>query len=157
MQPEALPLQEDEFMEYFNSHLPCILWSSPTSNRQKHHASRGKAHMGLLDILVDELIDSVLGPANELNTRRHRHDCPEESKLHGDKLTRLAPGTPVFCYFTGEIAEHTGICLGDTIVHLDGTGKVICTSPEVFLARLEGKKHRLRHLQCVTWSERPVG
>ncbi len=113
--------------------------------------------MGLVDKIVDEILDSVFGSNNELHQRRHRHDCPEESKLNGDKLTSLAPGTPVFCDFTGEIAEHTGICLGDKIVHLDGTGKVICTSPEVFLARLNGTNIAYNIYYAALGPDAPLG
>lgn len=70
--------------------------------------------------------------------RSHRHDCPLENALSGDRLPTLPPGTPVFCKFTLNVAEHTGICVGDRIVHLDGTGKVLCSSPAEFLARLDG-------------------
>ena len=113
--------------------------------------------MALLDKTVDWIMDSILGSDNELSRNRHRHDCPEESRRDGDKLARLAPGTPVFCYFTGEIAEHTGICLGDTIVHLNGTGEVICTSPEVFLARLEGKNIAFDIFYAAAGPNEPLG
>ncbi|MBQ4480388.1 MAG: hypothetical protein II943_07095 [Victivallales bacterium] len=68
----------------------------------------------------------------------HRHDCPLENSLTGDHLCALVPGTPVFCKFTLGFAEHTGICLGDKIAHLNGDGKVLCSTPAEFLARLDG-------------------
>lgn len=68
----------------------------------------------------------------------HRHDCTLENALSGDRLRALPPGTPVFCHFTLSIAEHTGICVGNHIVHLNGNGKVLCSSPAEFLARLDG-------------------
>lgn len=85
--------------------------------------------MGWYDVLLEKLVGLP---------RDHRHDCPLENALSGDRLLTLPPGTPVFCNFTFSIAEHTGICVGDRIVHLDGTGKVCCSSPAKFLARLDG-------------------
>ena len=81
----------------------------------------------------DFLLEKFIGvPAD------HRHDCPPEITWSGDLLPTLPPGTPVFCHFTLCAAEHTGICMGDCIVHLDGTGKVCCSTPAKFLARLDG-------------------
>ena len=48
--------------------------------------------------------------------------------LPGDKLKRLKAGTPVFCKLAG-YAEHTGIAMGDSIIHLDGSGDIVRTSP----------------------------
>ncbi len=84
--------------------------------------------MGLLDAIISELLDEP----DAWETREH---CP----IHNvpDTLV-LPPGTPIFCDLLLGAAEHTGICVGDSIVHLDGDGKVIRTSPDEFLARLSG-------------------
>ena len=49
-----------------------------------------------------------------------RHECAECDALVGDMLPSLPLGTPVFCHFTLNVAEHSGICIGDWIVRLDG-------------------------------------
>ena len=67
--------------------------------------------MGLLDFIIEK----ALGIPPE---RLYRHECNFENALNGDNLPSLPPGTPVFCYFTFRIAEHSGICVGKNIVHL---------------------------------------
>ncbi len=59
-------------------------------------------------------------------------------KMSGDKLFKLKPGTPVYCNLAGGLAEHSGICIGRKIVHLDGSGNIICTSPKTFIERKNG-------------------
>ena len=81
----------------------------------------------------DCILETVFGIPED-----HQHDCLSNDPFGTSPCRLLPPGTPVFCHFTLNIAEHTGICLGDKIVHLDGSGAVICSTPVEFLARLNG-------------------
>ncbi|MBP1583363.1 MAG: hypothetical protein J6866_05355 [Victivallales bacterium] len=84
--------------------------------------------MGLFDYILEKALK--LPPA-----LLYRHECVD---LAADALPSLPPGTPVFCHLTLNVAEHSGICIGDRIVHLDGAGQVISSTPQEFLARLDG-------------------
>ena len=88
--------------------------------------------MGLLDYIVEKTLKV---PPEQL----YRHECTDMDALDGDMLPSLPPGTPVYCHFTLNVAEHSGICIGNRIVHLDGDGRVISSSPHDFLARLDGR------------------
>lgn len=81
--------------------------------------------MGLYDYILEKTLKIP-------HALLHRHDCPADDK--GLIADALPPGTPVYCYFPFGIAEHSGICIGDTIVHLNGKGEVVCTGPDDFLA-----------------------
>ena len=72
--------------------------------------------------LYDYILEKALKVPHE---RLYRHECAECGAIAGDMLPFLPPGTPVFCHFTLHVAEHSGICIGDRIVHLDGGGQVI--------------------------------
>ncbi len=85
--------------------------------------------MGLFDYIVGKAFNV---PPEQLNW----HECT--NKLEGDMIPSLPPGTPVYCSLMLNIAEHSGISIGDKIVHLDGSGKIISSSPKEFLARLDG-------------------
>ena len=80
-----------------------------------------------LKSFVEKMLSSAVGHGPDDVTRF----------LPGDKLKRLKAGTPVFCKLAG-YAEHTGIAMGDSIIHLDGSGDIVRTSPAEFLARLNG-------------------
>ena len=88
--------------------------------------------MGLFDYIVEKTLKV---PPEIL----YRHECMNSGVLEGDMLPSLPPGTPVYCHFTLNVAEHSGICIGDRIVHLDGDGHVIASKPRDFLARLDGR------------------
>lgn len=88
--------------------------------------------MGLIDYLLEKTLK--VSP-----DQLYRHECAECDALVGDMLPSLPPGTPVFCHFTLNVAEHSGICIGDKIVHLDGSGEIISSTPQEFLARLDGR------------------
>jgi len=87
--------------------------------------------MGLFDFILEKTFE--LPPQHF-----YRHECTAKNAMNGDSLRTLPPGTPVFCHFTMNIAEHSGICIGDRIVHLDGGGSIISSTPREFLARLDG-------------------
>ena len=84
--------------------------------------------MGLLDTLISQILDEP----DAWETRPHHpvNNVPD--------TLLLPPGTPVFCDLIFGAAEHTGIWVGDSIVHLDGAGVIIRTAPDEFLARLDG-------------------
>ena len=70
---------------------------------------------------------------SQLYEEEQKHAGNILQHLSGDKLFRLQPGTPVYCNLAGGLAEHSGICIGRKIVHLDGSGNIICTSPKTFI------------------------
>ena len=75
----------------------------------------------------------------------------------GDKLHSLLPGTPVFCRLAGGMAEHAGIAIGRKIVHLDGSGNIICTGPGTFLARKNGSNMAVNVYYAATAKDTPLG
>ena len=87
--------------------------------------------MGLFDYILEKTLKV---PPEWL----YRHECLEKNPQEGDTIATLPSGTPVFCHFTLNVAEHSGICIGDRIVHLDGGGQVLSSTPKEFLARLDG-------------------
>ncbi len=104
--------------------------------------------MGALDFILEQFLHVP---------QDHRHDCPWLSVCRGDELPCLLPGTPVYCNFSFGIAEHTGIYVGDGIVHLDGEGDVIHSAPREFLARLDGRNLAV-NIYYAAWGEgRPLG
>lgn len=72
--------------------------------------------MGLLDYIIAKTL-------RVLPAWLYRHECLAKDALVGDMLPSLPLGTPVFCHFTLNVAEHSGICIGDRIVRLDGGGQ----------------------------------
>lgn len=78
-------------------------------------------------------------------------------KMCGDKLFRLAPGTPVYCNLAGGLAEHSGICIGRKIVHLDGSGNIICTSPKTFIERKNGSNLAVNIYYAARRENTPLG
>ncbi len=103
--------------------------------------------MGLLDYILEKALNLPHAPL-------HRHEC--RSALTGDTYPFLPPGTPVFCHFTLNIAEHSGICVGDRIVHLDGDGRIISSTPHEFLARLDGSNLATSIYYAATGRNRPL-
>ena len=85
-----------------------------------------------------------------------RHECAECDALVGDMLPSLPLGTPVFCHFTLNVAEHSGICIGDWIVRLDGGGQIISSTPRVFLARLDGRNLAANIYYAATGRNQPL-
>lgn len=54
-----------------------------------------------------------------------------------DNVVNIPPGAIVYCDLL--TFEHSGVYIGDgNIVHLDGSGNIICTSGQEFLNRLDG-------------------
>ena len=80
---------------------------------------------------------------------------PWTQLMLGDRLERLKAGTPVFCKLAGYF-EHTGIAMGDTIIHLDGSGEIVRTSPKVFLARLDGLNLAFNIYYAATGENQPL-
>ncbi len=105
--------------------------------------------MGLIDYLLEKTLK--VSP-----DQLYRHECAECDALVGDMLPSLPPGTPVFCHFTLNIAEHSGICIGDRIVHLDGGGQIISSTPRVFLARLDGRNLAANIYYAATGRNQPL-
>lgn len=102
----------------------------------------------------DYLLENALGLPCD-----HRHDSPvtANDQTASPPLATLSPGTPVFCHFTFGVAEHSGICLGDKIAHLDGSGAVACSTPAEFLARLDGANLANTIYYAATASAQPLG
>lgn len=65
-----------------------------------------------------------------------------------DKVTPV-PGSVVICDLM-DLVEHSGIYIGDnTIVHLSGNGNIEASSPEKFIARLNGlNKSQFIEVSC---------
>lgn len=78
------------------------------------------------------------GTLTEQQMNRRDHSCNILQAATGDDMHSLLPGTVVYCNLAGGLAEHAGICIDRQIVHLDGSGDIICTSPQTFLARKNG-------------------
>ena len=101
--------------------------------------------------------DYIMGKALRLPPERlYRHECQAKDALAGDMLPSLPPGTPVFCHFTLNIAEHSGIAIGDRIVHLDGNGRIISSTPRDFLARLDGSNLAVNIYYAATGRDLPL-
>ncbi len=105
--------------------------------------------MGLLDYILEKTLR--IPPE-----RLYRHKCSRRNAIIGDRLPSLPPGTPVYCHFTLHVAEHSGICIGDKIVHLDGSGKIISSTPSVFLARLDGNNLAVNIYYAATGRNKPL-
>lgn len=105
--------------------------------------------MGWIDYLFDN-------PLKVFPERLCRHECRVYDAMFGDMLPSLPPGTPVFCHFTLNIAEHSGICIGDRIVHLDGSGQIISSTPRDFLARLDGRNLAVNIYYAATGRNQPL-
>ena len=102
---------------------------------------------------IDYLLEKTLKVSPE---HLYRHECAEGDALVGDMLPSLPPGTPVFCHFTLNVAEHSGIGIGDRIVHLDGDGQILSSSPRVFLARLDGRNLAANIYYAATGRNQPL-
>ena len=89
-----------------------------------------------------------------MNEENH---CNITQLFTGDKMHSLMPGTPVFCKLAGGAAEHAGICIGRKIVHLDGSGDIICTSPAAFLARKNGSNMAVNIYYAARSKDTPLG
>ena len=77
------------------------------------------------------------------------------NKIRGDSLKKLGLGTPVYCTLAG-VVSHSGIAMGDKIIHLDGNGTIIITSPQEFIDRLDGKNPAVNIYYAAYASNRPV-
>lgn len=77
------------------------------------------------------------------------------SKIRGDSLEKLGIGTPVYCALAG-VVSHSGIAMGDKIIHLDGNGTIIYTSPQEFIDRLDGKNPAVNIYYAAYAPNRPV-
>lgn len=97
--------------------------------------------MGLIDYLLEKTLK--VSP-----DQLYRHECAECDALVGDMLPSLPLGTPVFCHFTLNVAERSGICIGDRIVRLDGGGQIISSTPPRFSGTSGRQKHGCKHLLC---------
>lgn len=112
-----------------------------------------------IEPLIADLVSAFIPHNNSLplpRQTRSRYACPEPNRVFGDSLRRLKPGTPVYCKLAC-VAEHTGICLGDTIVHLDGNGDVVCCSPREFLERLDGNNPAFNVYYAAIGENKPLG
>lgn len=105
--------------------------------------------MGLIGYLLEKTLK--VSP-----DQLHRHECAECDALVGDMLPSLPLGTPVFCHFTLNVAEHSGIAIGDWIVRLDGGGQIISSTPRVFLARLDGRNLAANIYYAATGRNQPL-
>lgn len=105
--------------------------------------------MGLIDYLLEKTLK--VSP-----DQLYRHECAECDALVGDMLPSLPLGTPVFCHFTLNVAEHSGIAIGDWIVRLDGGGQIISSTPRVFLARLDGRNLAANIYYAATGRNQPL-
>ena len=105
--------------------------------------------MGLFDYILEKMLKV---PPERL----YRHECAERDTRTGDMLPTLPPGTPVFCHFTLNVAEHSGICVGDRIVHLDGGGRILSSTPHDFLARLDGSNLAFSIYYAATGRDKPL-
>lgn len=77
------------------------------------------------------------------------------NSLVGDDLPILAMGTPVYCKLDF-ILEHSGIALGDKIVHLDGDGVVVYTSPREFIERHNGSNPAVNVYYAAVGKNKPL-
>lgn len=105
--------------------------------------------MGLIDYLLEKTLK--VSP-----DQLYRHECAECDALVGDMLPSLPLGTPVFCHFTLNVAEHSGICIGDRIVRLGGGGQIISSTPRVLLARLDGRNLAANIYYAATGRNQPL-
>ena len=103
--------------------------------------------MGLLDYILARTFGGMVEPLMGL------HQCIDPE---GDMLPSLPPGTPVFCHFTLNVAEHSGIGIGNRIVHLDGDGDIISSTPSDFLARLDGNNLAISIYYAAAGKNRPL-
>ena len=94
---------------------------------------------------------------SQLYEEEQKHAGNILQHLSGDKLFRLQPGTPVYCNLAGGLAEHSGICIGRKIVHLDGSGNVICTSPKTFIERKSGSNFAFNIYYAAKRENSPLG
>ena len=88
-------------------------------------------------------------------TRKVSHGADILNKIRGDSLKILGMGTPVYCTLAG-VVSHSGIAIGDKIIHLDGNGTVIHTSPQVFIDRFNGKNPAVNIYYAAYGPNRPV-
>ena len=113
-------------------------------------------HKDFSTLLVTTILNTIGG--------KHPLSNPAERKCNNQPVNitacnsyhPLKAGTPVYCDLLGGIAQHTGICLGNKIVHLDGDGDVIFTTPKVFLARLDGRNQASNIYYAATDENKPL-
>ena len=96
------------------------------------------------------------GTLTEQLMNRKDHSCNIFQSASGDSMHSLLPGTVVYCNLAGGLAEHAGICIGRQIVHLDGSGQIICTSPNTFLARKNGSCLAVNIYYAATGKNKPL-
>lgn len=77
------------------------------------------------------------------------------NKIRGDSLEKLGLGTPVYCTLAG-VVSHSGIAIGDKIIHLGGDGTIILTSPQVFIDRFKGKNPAVNIYYAAYGANHPV-
>ena len=95
------------------------------------------------------------GGHDRKKTRKVSHGAGVLNKIRGDSLKTLGMGTPVYCTLAG-VVSHSGIAMGDKIIHLDGSGNVIRTSPQEFIDRLDGKNPAVNIYYAAYGPNRPV-
>ena len=87
--------------------------------------------------------------------KRVSHETTFVNKIKGDSLKNLGYGTPVYCALAG-VVSHSGIAVGEKIVHLDGDGNIIMTTPQEFLNRLGGKNPAVNIYYAAYAENKPV-
>ena len=95
------------------------------------------------------------GGHDRKKTRKISHSADVQNKIRGDSIKRLGMGTPVYCTLAG-VVSHSGIAMGDKIVHLDGNGTVIRSSPQQFIDRFNGKNPAVNIYYAAYAPNRPV-
>lgn len=107
-----------------------------------------------LNFPSDEWMNQPNGHDRE-KTRKVSHGADVLNKIRGDSLKALGMGTPVYCTLAG-VVSHSGIAMGNKIIHLDGSGTIIMTSPQEFIDRLDGKNPAVNIYYAGYGPNRPV-
>ncbi|MEX8518860.1 MAG: lecithin retinol acyltransferase family protein [Leptothrix sp. (in: b-proteobacteria)] len=97
--------------------------------------------MGLLGLIFGGPLGSLLEDAG-ISTPKGAVQNLAESIIDNvirDKISSPVIGSVVYCDLLNGYAEHSGIYIGNnSIIHLDGSGKIEIVSPDKFLNRLGG-------------------
>ena len=123
--------------------------------------------MGIFNFLKELIEDSIPvgggdGPGAEDRDSKKAYERLARDRspgilnsIDGDNLPALAMGTPVYCKLDF-VFEHSGIALGDKIVHLDGDGIIVCTSPRTFVQRHNGSNPAVNVYYAAAGKDKPL-